>query len=160
MGAAATWSHYPGNETSLQRAGEVRSVESPLAAAAARVGDRWSLLLVDALLDGPQRFNDLSQRVVGIAPNILSGRLKQLEADGLVVATRYRARPPRYAYDLTAAGRDLAGALRLLAEWGAGHASAEPVRHQACGTPAELRWYCPTCARAVDEAEASDLRWV
>ena len=125
---------------------------SPLAEALARVGDRWTLLVVEALLAGPRRFNDLLDQVPGIAANILSERLKRLEREGLLVARPYSERPPRAAYQLTAEGRELAGALRLLASWGAGH--ADPVQapaHPACGTPVEVRWYCPTCDRLVDD---------
>jgi len=59
---------------------------SPLAAAVARVGDRWTMLVVEALLAGPRRFNDLQEVLPGIAPNILSQRLKHLEREFLVVA--------------------------------------------------------------------------
>src|SRR6266567_1954132 len=59
---------------------------SPLAEALARVGDRWTLLVVEALLPGPRRFNDLLSQIPGIAANILSDRLKRLERDGLLVA--------------------------------------------------------------------------
>ena len=93
---------------------------SPLAEALARVGDRWTLLVVEALLAGPQRFNDLLDQLPGIAANILSERLKRLEREGLLVARPYSDRPPRAAYQLTAEGRELAGALRLLAAWGPG----------------------------------------
>jgi DNA-binding HxlR family transcriptional regulator len=124
---------------------------SPLAEALARVGDRWTLLVVEALLDGPRRFNDLLGQLPGIAANILSERLKRLEREGLLVARPYSDRPPRAAYQLTAEGRELAGALRLLAYWGAGHADpAQAPRHRACGTPIEARWYCPTCDQLVD----------
>ncbi|HYB48091.1 MAG TPA: helix-turn-helix domain-containing protein, partial [Streptosporangiaceae bacterium] len=88
---------------------------SPLAEALARVGDRWTLLVVEALLDGPRRFNDLLGQLPGIAANILSERLKRLEREGLLVARPYSDRPPRAAYQLTAEGKELAGALRLLA---------------------------------------------
>lgn len=125
-----------------------------LAAAAERIGDRWTLRLVHALLAGPQRFSDLEERVEGIAPNVLSQRLKQLEADGVVLARPYSQRPQRFAYELTATGYELAGALRLLAAWGAGRAGTEAVRHDACGTPAEPRWWCPTCDRPVDDDAA------
>jgi DNA-binding HxlR family transcriptional regulator len=90
---------------------------SPLAEALARVGDRWTLLVVEALLPGPRRFNDLLSEIPGIAPNILSDRLKRLERDGLLVARPYSQRPPRAAYQLTAEGTELAGALRLLPQW-------------------------------------------
>ncbi len=135
--------------------------DSPLAAAAARVGDRWSLLVVEALLAGPLRFNDLLEAVSGIAPNILSQRLKHLEREGVLLGRPYSQRPPRLSYELTAEGRDLAGALHLLAAWGAQRAGiAETTRHEPCGTPLQHALWCPTCARVVEEPEESGLRFV
>jgi len=129
--------------------------------ALARVGDRWTLLLVNTLLDGPLRFNELLETMRGLAPNVLSKRLRHLEANGVVVATQYSERPPRFDYRLTAAGEELAGALRLLAHWGAGRdPDAVPVHHGMCGTPVEPRWYCPTCARLVEPDEVDDVRFV
>jgi DNA-binding HxlR family transcriptional regulator len=143
-------------------AGETEKHErSPLAEAVARVGDRWTLLVVEALLAGPLRFNELAERVHGIAPNILTSRLRSLEQEGLVLAHPYSSRPPRFVYELTVPGQELAGALRLLAEWGARHSEQpEPLLHEACGTALEVRWYCPTCERAVEEGEATDLDYV
>jgi DNA-binding HxlR family transcriptional regulator len=131
---------------------------TPLAGALARVGDRWTLLVVDALLGGPARFGDLAAAVAGIAPNILSDRLRRLEADGLLVSVPYSERPPRREYRLTGAGAELAGALRLLAAWGArrGGGSGGP-EHRACGTALEARWFCPTCDRAVSDEEGPEL---
>lgn len=135
--------------------------QSPLAAALERVGDRWSLLLIEALLDGSRRFGELSDAVEGIAPNILSERLKRLEGERIVRATPYSDRPPRCTYALTDEGHELAGVLRLLADWGSrGSATAEPMRHSLCGTPVEARLWCPTCARTLDEPEAEGLRFV
>src|SRR3954471_13208851 len=132
---------------------------SPLEAALDRVGDRWSLLLVEALLDGPQRFGALSEAVSGIAPNILTDRLRRLERERIVVSTPYQQRPPRMSYALTADGRDLASALRLLADWGSRRSEhADPLRHALCGTPLEARWYCPTCAVPVSDSEAPESR--
>jgi DNA-binding HxlR family transcriptional regulator len=134
---------------------------SPLKDAVARVGDRWTLLLVDALLDGPKRFNELGDAVDGIAPNILTQRLRHLEREALVVARPYSERPPRFAYELSARGRELAGALRLLAEWGAGGGDeSEPLRHGACGTPLQARWWCETCGEAVRDDEAADVHYL
>jgi len=134
---------------------------SPLAAALERVGDRWSLLLIEALLDGPRRFGELSEAVAGIAPNILADRLRRLESERIVSATPYSERPPRFAYALTAEGAELAGALRLLADWGSRVSrESEPLRHAACGTPVEARWYCPTCDRPVEGQEAEQVRRV
>ena len=138
-----------------------RPQESPLGEALARVGDRWSLLIVDALLGGPRRFNDLTAALPGISPNILSGRLKQLEGQGIVVARPYSRRPVRLDYELTARGSELAGALRMLAQWGARASDdVKPVTHTACGTPMDVRWYCPTCARTVDDDEESEVRFM
>jgi DNA-binding HxlR family transcriptional regulator len=135
---------------------------TPLEAALERVGDRWSLLVVETLLDGPRRFGELRDALPAIAPNILTDRLRRLEREGILLARPYQDRPPRAEYVLTADGRDLAGALRLLADWGARRATdhAEPLRHELCGTPLEARWYCPTCSIAIDEREARQTRVV
>ena len=135
------------------------AANSPLAAALERVGDRWSLLVIEALLEGPRRFGELSEAVAGIAPNILADRLRRLEGERIVRATPYSDRPPRFTYALTDEGHELAGVLRLLADWGSrGSASAEPMRHALCGTPVEARLWCPTCAGPLDEPEADELR--
>jgi len=128
---------------------------TPLAAALVRIGDRWSPQVVEALLAGPLRYGELQAAVAGIAPNILADRLRRLEADGLLASTAYVERPPRFEYRLTAEGRALAGALRLLADWGALHGGAagadhEAVRHRVCGTALGAHWYCPTCGDVVD----------
>lgn len=141
---------------------------SPLADALHRVGDRWALLVVNALLGGPRRFGDLQEEVGGIAPNVLTQRLRHLEREGVLVAEPYSRRPPRFVYRLTAAGEELAGALRLLAQWGAGRADSatsaergvEPLRHVACGTALVTRWWCPTCDRSVDDPDLDDLRFL
>lgn len=135
----------------------------PLGQAVARVGDKWALLIVHALLTGPRRFNDLQDDLGGIAPNVLTQRLRHLEREGVLVARPYSERPPRVVYELTAAGQELAGALRLLAQWGAGRTDdAEPLRHAPCGTALEARWWCPTCDRVVEDTEtpADELRYL
>ncbi len=134
--------------------------DSGLVAAVERVGDRWTLLIIEALLGGPMRYSDLQEAVAGISPNILAARLKQLEAEAIVLATPYQDRPQRFQYELTASGQELAGALRLLADWGTRHATDDPdpdaiARHDACGTAAEARWWCPTCDVPLDEDEAT-----
>jgi len=147
--------------TTLAEAASVASIEqvtrrratapaSPLADALARVGDRWTLLAVASLLDGPKRFNELQEELPGIAPNVLSGRLKLLGEHALVVQRPYSERPPRFVYELTESGRELAGALRLLADWGArGAGDAGGLRHAACGTALQARWWCPACEEPV-----------
>jgi len=130
---------------------------SALSAALERVGDRWTLLVIEALLGGPMRFGDVQAELPGIAPNILTQRLRHLEREALVVSRPYSERPPRFVYELTSAGAELAGALRLLADWGARQAeSAEPLRHADCGTALEARWWCPSCDAPVEEAAAEE----
>ncbi len=141
-----------GSSMSEQESAVREGAPSPLADALIQVGDRWTLLVVQALLPGPRRFNELLEDIPGIAANILSQRLKRLERDALLVSRLYSERPPRAAYELTAEGRELAGALRLLAQWGSRHAlPADAPHHAACGTPLEARWYCPTCDQLVED---------
>src|SRR4051795_10712271 len=140
-----------------KRAAKIPDDATPLHHALSRIGDKWSLLLIAALLDEPQRFGDLLDAVPGIAPNILSQRLRHLEREALVVARPYSDRPPRFSYELTTGGEELAGALRLLADWGARPAaSAEPLRHSLCGTALEAHWWCPSCEIPVEDDAADD----
>jgi DNA-binding HxlR family transcriptional regulator len=133
---------------------------SGLGLALDRVGDRWSLLVVEALLEGSRRFGEIADAVPAIAPNVLADRLRRLERAAVVRGTPYSRRPVRLEYALTADGRELAGALRLLGDWGArtSGGGAEPLRHAVCGTDLEARWYCPSCERAVDEADVAALQ--
>ncbi len=131
----------------------------PLNLALERIGDRWSLLIIDALQGEALRFSDLSDRVTGIAPNILSNRLTRLEEEGVILANPYSDHPPRYVYELTGAGQDLAGALRLLAHWGDRQSDeGEAIRHDLCGTPLEAHWYCASCDRVVDHGAETEIR--
>ncbi|MGH7611704.1 MAG: winged helix-turn-helix transcriptional regulator [Candidatus Dormibacteria bacterium] len=109
-----------------------------------RVGDRWALLLVDALMTGPQRYSDLRRALPTIASNVLSERLRRLEQSGVVQAREYSRRPPRLEYRLSERGQSLAAVVEALQRWGGGREGGPP--HGRCGTPMEVRWYCPTCA--------------
>jgi DNA-binding HxlR family transcriptional regulator len=134
------------------------SPHAALAAALETVGDRWTLLVIAALLEGPKRFGDLQQELPGIAPNVLTQRLRQLERDALLVARPYSERPPRFVYELSSGGQELAGVLRLLASWGARGTGGE-VRHAVCGTPMEATWWCPTCEQPVADDEGEELHF-
>ena len=127
--------------------------------AARRVGDRWSLRLIGALLDGDRTFTELSEQVDGIAPNILTARLRSLQHQALVVAAPYERRPVRMRYSLTEPGRRLGGAIASLAEWGARRDGRPAGRlHRACGSALETRLWCPTCEQLADDA-ADELIW-
>jgi DNA-binding HxlR family transcriptional regulator len=131
-----------------------------LADALETIGDRWTLLVIAALLDGARRFGDLQDDVAGIAPNVLTQRLRQLERNALVVARPYSQRPPRFVYELTTAGQELAGALRLIAGWGARNAEgASAPQHAVCGSPMEAVWWCPTCECVVSEDHDDELHY-
>jgi DNA-binding HxlR family transcriptional regulator len=98
----------------------VRSYDQycPLARALDVVGDRWAILVVRELYLSPKRFTDLQARLDGIAPNLLSRRLKELEAHGLV--RRRRLDPPAAStvYELTEKAHGLETAMLELAKWG------------------------------------------
>lgn len=124
------------------------------------VGDRWTLLVVDCLLEGPRRFGELAELLPGIAPNVLTARLRQLERAGLVVSRPYQRRPLRLEYALAERGRALADALAVLSTWGASLDGAPPgpaAVHDVCGTPLELVWWCATCERPVSPDDDTEL---
>lgn len=82
------------------------------------IGARWTLLIIRDLLPGTMRFQDLQERLPGMAPNVLSDRLKTLEAHGLVRREFYSDHPPRAAYALTDQGRELGIVVLALGQWG------------------------------------------
>jgi DNA-binding HxlR family transcriptional regulator len=110
------------------------------------LGDRWSLQIVEVLLTGAKRYNDLAAEVTGIAPNVLASRLRHLEHARLVDSTPYQDRPRRLEYSLTADGRSLADVLGVLESWaGQMEGGADRPTHSACGTALEWRPWCPSC---------------
>jgi DNA-binding HxlR family transcriptional regulator len=90
----------------------------PIAHALGLVGERWSLLVIRELLQGPKRYTDLAASLPGIGTNILAARLKDLEAAGVV--TKHRLEPPAASqvYEFTEYGHDLKPVMRALALWG------------------------------------------
>ena len=83
----------------------------------ARIGDKWTVMVVGALSKGPIRYNEIGRRVEGISQRMLTLTLKGLEQDGLVTRTMYPTIPPRVDYELTELGRKLIVPLRALSEW-------------------------------------------
>lgn len=88
----------------------------------ARIGDKWSLLVVRTLGDGPMRFNALRRRIGDISQKMLASTLKVLERDGLVQRTVTPSVPPQVAYGLTDLGRELLPPVMALAGWTAANA--------------------------------------
>ena len=89
-----------------------------LACALDSVGERWSLLIVRELMLGPLRFSDLARAVGGAPTDVLTRRLRDLEADGLVTRRELAAPVAATVYELTALGRGLERPLLELARWG------------------------------------------
>ena len=134
------------------RCRQCNPVPEEIARAADLLGRRWMLAIVWAAAEeGAVRWNEFKQALEGIPPRTLAQRLAELEEAGVLERRVLPdSRPPRVEYRLTAAGTDLAGALRLLAAWAG---SGEGPRHAACGTEVEVRWWCPTCQRVADDEE-------
>lgn len=105
----------------------------------ARVGDAWSMLILRDASLGMTRF-DQFRTSLGIAPNILTRRLRALTADGLLDKRRYSERPPRDEYLLTEAGRDFLPVLHVIGEWARRHhGGGEVSRLVDAGTGAPVR---------------------
>ncbi len=90
-----------------------------LAAALEIVGHKWTLLIVEHLLAGPRRFTEIERALGGANPKMVTARLRELEAAGLVSRTVYAEVPPRVVYALTERGRELRPAVEALRRWGA-----------------------------------------
>ena len=82
-----------------------------------RIGDKWSLLVVRRLGDGPMRFNELRSAIGGISQKMLTTTLRTLERDGFLTRTVFATIPPRVDYELTDLGRELLVPVKGLAEW-------------------------------------------
>ena len=92
-----------------------------VSAVLARVGDKWSVLIIMLLGDGTKRFNEIKRMVGGISQRMLTLTLRGLERDGLVKRTVYPTIPPRVEYELTPLGRSLWAAVGPLGSWAQGH---------------------------------------
>lgn len=93
--------------------GDCRAVSDVLA----RVGDKWSVLVVSRLGAGPMRFNELRRSIGGISQRMLTLTLRGLERDGLLTRTAFPTIPPRVDYALTPLGRDLLNPVSALGAW-------------------------------------------
>ena|SRR5206468_4065383 len=126
----------------------------PVAKSLEVIGDRWTLLIVRDLLPGTRRFQDLQAGLAGIAPNILSDRLKLMEEHGLVTRRLYSAHPPRAEYELTDRGKDLGLVIGALAAWGTRHVYRRAqLVHGEGAHPVKLGYFCPDCGERVRGAE-------
>jgi DNA-binding HxlR family transcriptional regulator len=86
-----------------------------------RVGDKWTVLLMGCLADGPRRFTELAREVQGISQKMLTQTLRGLERDGLVRRTVFAEVPVRVEYELTPLGETLRGPIAALEQWATTH---------------------------------------
>jgi DNA-binding HxlR family transcriptional regulator len=100
----------PGN---LHEPGDCRAISQVLS----RVGDKWTVLVVESLGSGPKRFNELRRALGSISQRMLTLTLRALERDGLVTRTVYPTIPPRVDYELTKLGRSLLVPVNGLSAW-------------------------------------------
>src|SRR5580704_15710289 len=110
-------SRIPGN---LHVPEDCRAVSEVLA----RVGDKWTVLVVSTLGDGPKRFNELRRALGSISQRMLTLTLRALERDGLVTRTVFPTIPPRVDYELTKLGRSLLEPVSALGLWARQNRSA------------------------------------
>ncbi|MFD3518909.1 winged helix-turn-helix transcriptional regulator [Streptomyces sp. NPDC058653] len=86
-----------------------------------RVGDKWSMLIIAVLQDGPLRYTDLQRQIPGISQRMLTRTLRQLHEDGLITRTAYAEVPPRVEYELAPLGRGLHEIVMRLIGWATDH---------------------------------------
>jgi DNA-binding HxlR family transcriptional regulator len=99
--------------------GNIRETETCRAVSGvlARVGDKWSVLIVSRLGRQPMRFNEIKREIAGISQRMLTLTLRNLERDGLITRTVFATVPPRVDYELTTLGKSLLVPVNALADW-------------------------------------------
>lgn len=133
------------------RSSEIGELVCPVAKAVAVVGDPWSLMIVRELFMGSRRFEDL-QAQLRASPALLTQRLKDLVAAGVLTRRARRDEPSRFDYHLTRKGVDLWPLMMALKHWGdrwGGWRGAPPadLHHRACGGSTGLRLVCGCCSQ-------------
>lgn len=137
-----------------------RRATNPAGQAAFRLlGERWTYLLLREIFFGVHRFGAL-QRNLGIAPNVLSSRLRELVRLGVLERRRYQRDPDWYEYRLSPGGEELVPAIVLISRWGERHLDVPNpqgvLRHRACGLETDPRLACSECGEPMGPA---DLDW-
>jgi DNA-binding HxlR family transcriptional regulator len=112
------------------------------------IGERWTLLIIRDAFLGIRRFDDF-QRSLGVARNVLQGRLERLVDGGILERVRYQERPERFEYRLTEMGLDLWPVVVSLLNWGDKHLSPDGpamiLEHRGCGGHVNDRRICDAC---------------
>ena len=106
----------------------------------ARIGEKWSMLVVMLLRDGPRRFNDIKRNTTGISQQMLTRTLRGLERDGMVTRTIFPTSPPQVEYSLTTLGHSMSEPVLAFGEWVRSHLGefdAARLRYDQNGGKAE-----------------------
>lgn len=103
--------------TSSSWEGDAFDPECPTRIVLDRVGDKWTVLIIEILDEGPKRFSEIRVAIGGITPKVLTSTLRSLVADGLVTREVFAEVPPRVEYALTDLGRSLLGPVEALRRW-------------------------------------------
>jgi DNA-binding HxlR family transcriptional regulator len=121
-----------------------------VAAALGVIGEKWSLLVIRELAWGVHRFDAIA-RNTGAPRDILTSRLRRLEAAGVLEKRQYQERPPRFGYHLTEAGHELRPVLLSLMQWGDRWVAEQPAVEftHTCGEKLELAHTCRACGGEV-----------
>jgi DNA-binding HxlR family transcriptional regulator len=110
------------SKVGVTTAGHLQSEECPkISQVLARIGEKWSVLIIIMLVQRPHRFSELKRAIGGISQRMLTLSLRGLERDGLVKRTVFPVVPPRVEYELTPLGRSLHGPVSALGEWARTH---------------------------------------
>jgi DNA-binding HxlR family transcriptional regulator len=139
---------YPALDCSVAKALEV-------------IGERWSLLIVRAVMHGNRRFGEM-QESLGIARNVLSARLQRLVDEEILERRAYQESPPRYEYFLTQKGLDLWPALIALLHWGDRYSPGPDgprrlIVHKQCGGTVSERGICESCGKVLTARDAKQV---
>ena len=117
------------------------------------IGDKWTLLIVHEIMLEDKSYNELLSKLTGIASNLLSGRLKSLEEDGIIKGELYQKHPPRYKYTLTEKGRDLEDVFNSIIPWGSKHLDKcyKNLVDKKTGHKVEIKYYLPETKELLDK---------
>lgn len=119
------------NEVRTAHEPDVLNPNCPTRLVLDRIGDRWTVLVVLLLRDGPVRFTALRTALGGVAPKVLTQTLKAMARDGLVTRTVYAEVPPKVTYELTELGQSLRAPIEAVATWAESNVSSIMAAREA-----------------------------